>query len=141
MTDIDGVLNLFPNPSRTGEFDKQCCINLEMLLNKAPDLKIVISSSWRAFGLQAVRDILKSNGIDPRRVIDVLGDEQSVDPNDHRGYQVQCWLDRNPKVKIFAIVDDYADFGSLNDKLVQTNRYNGLTQSIAEELMAVLRIK
>jgi hypothetical protein len=139
--DFDGVLNLWPNPSRTGEFSKTACINLEMLLNRVPDLKIVISSSWKAYGLDAVRDILKSNGIDPRRVIDITGEEQSTDERDHRGYQVDCWLERNLKVKSFAIVDDQPDFEHLKDHLVKTNKYIGLTQGNVESLMEIVGTK
>lgn len=136
--DFDGVLNLWPAPSRSGVFHKESCINLEMLLNKVPDLKIVVSSAWRVYGLDAVRDILKSNGIDPRRIIDITGDEQDSNNRNHRGYQVQCWLDRNPYVKDFAIVDDESDFENVKDKLVKTDRFIGLTQSNVEKILEIL---
>lgn len=140
--DFDGVLNVFPKPNKNGEFHKEACINLEYLLNKIPDLKVVVSSSWRTYGLQAVKDVLKSNGIDPRRVLDITGHEQNEDAPDHvgnyRGYQVQCWLDRHPEVKHFAIVDDENDFQDLPGKLVKTNKYNGLTQANVEQLIQLL---
>lgn len=136
--DVDGVLNLFPNPARNGVFNKTQCVNLQMLLNKVPDLKIVVSSSWRTFGLEAMRDILKSNGIDPRRVLDVTGHEKSPDNKDHRGFQVYNWLKKHPNVKSFAIVDDENDFGSLRTHLLRTNRYLGLTQANVEKLMEML---
>jgi len=139
--DFDGVLNVWPKPSRTGEFHKASCINLEMLLNKIPELRIVVSSSWKAYGYDAVKDILRSNGIDPRRVIDITGEEQSPDERNHRGYQVECWLDRNPKVKSFAIVDDQSDFENLKDHMVKTNKYVGLTQGNVESLMGILGVK
>lgn len=136
--DFDGVLNLWPKPSRSGDFDKPSCINLEMLLNKVPDLRVVISSSWRHFGYEAVRDILKSNGIDPRRVVDITGNEQSYVDNNHRGCQIQAWLDKNPKVKDFAIIDDESDMGHLKHKLVKTDRFVGLTQSNVEKVLDIL---
>jgi hypothetical protein len=136
--DFDGVLNVYPNPSRNGSFHKPSCINLEMLLNKVPDLKIVVSSSWRTYGLDAVKDVLKSNGIDPRRVIDVTGHEESPDKRDHRGFQVENWLKRHSNVKKFAIVDDNNDFVPLHDKLVQTNKTAGLTQANVEKLLDIL---
>jgi HAD domain in Swiss Army Knife RNA repair proteins len=136
--DFDGPLNIWPNPSRTGTFHKPACMNLEMLLNRVPGLKVVVSSSWRTFGLAAVKDILKSNGIDPRKVIDVTGDENSVDPNNRRGHQVECWLKRHPEVQQFAIVDDDAHFTTLKNKLVKTNRYIGLTQANVEKLIELL---
>lgn len=141
--DFDGVLNLFPKPSRSGAFHKAACVNLEMLLNKVPDLKIVVSSSWRAFGYDAVKDILKSNGIDPRRVLDVLGDEKDEkNPNahkgNHRGHQVECWLKKHPKVQSFAIIDDESDFEGFKGKMVKTNKFAGLTQANVERLMEIL---
>jgi hypothetical protein len=139
--DFDGVLNIYPNPSKSGSFHKTAVINLEFLLSKVTDLKIVVSSSWRTYGLDAVKDILKSNGIDPRKVIDVTGHEQSTDEKDHRGYQVECWLKRHPNVKQFAIVDDNTDFVPLKHKLVKTNKYIGLTQNNVERLIEVLEDK
>lgn len=136
--DIDGVLNLWPKPRRTGIFDKTACINLEFLLNKVPDSNIVVSSTWRSKGLDKMKEILQSNGIDPRRVVDVTGHEQSKDHKDHRGYQVELWLERHPDVKSFAIVDDNTDFVPLMHKLVKTNKYGGLTQSKVEKLIELL---
>lgn len=141
--DFDGVLNLWPNPSRSGEFHKPSCINLEMLLNKVPSLKIVVSSSWRTYGLDAVRDILKSNGIDPRRVIDVTGNEQSeTNPvehkGDHRGHQVECWLKRNPNVTAFACLDDESDYDNIKANLVNTNKFIGITQANVERVLEIL---
>jgi hypothetical protein len=136
--DIDGVLNLIPKSSSDGKFDKTCMINLEYLLNKVTDLKIVVSSAWRKNGLDSVRNTLKENGIDPRKVIDITGDEQSEDEKDHRGYQVECWLKRNPEVKSFAIVDDNTDFVPLKNKLVKTSPHKGLTQANVEKLIEIL---
>jgi len=137
--DIDGVLNLWPAPTRSGVFHKPSCINLEYLLTKVPDLKIVMSSAWRLLHtLEELKDILKSNGIDPRRLIGVTGTEQSPNSDDRRGFQIECWLKRHPKVKTFAIVDDETDMGSLKNKLVKTDRYVGLTQSNVEKLIELL---
>lgn len=139
--DFDGVLNLYPNPSRNGSFHKEACINLEMLLNRVFDLKIVVSSSWRTYGLDAVKDILRSNGIDPRRIIDITGHEEAKDSKDHRGFQVESWLKRHPKVKDFAIVDDNNDFRPLHNKLVQTKPTIGLTQANVEKILELLESK
>lgn len=136
--DFDGVLNLIPKSSNDGKFYKPACINLEFLLGKISDLKIVVSSSWRRNGLDSVRETLKENGIDPRRVIDVTGNEQSTDERDHRGYQVECWLEKHPEVKHFAIVDDNTDFVPLKHKLVKTASHRGLTQANVEKLIELL---
>lgn len=139
--DFDGVLNLWPKPSRDGKFDKKSCINLEFLLNKVPDLNVVVSSAWRSKGLESVRETLKENGIDPRRVIDITGHEQTPDAKSHRGHQVQCWLDRHPDVKRFVVFDDESDFENMKDKLVRITRFVGLTQANVEKAIRILEEK
>lgn len=136
--DFDGVLNINSKIQEKGKFYKPAVINLEYLLNKIPELRIVVSSSWRHKGIDQVRDMLKENGIDPRRVVDITGNEQSKDERDHRGFQVECWLKKHPEVKNFAILDDNSDFVPLKNKLVKTNSYEGLTQRKVEELIDAL---
>lgn len=139
--DFDGVLKLWPNINMSKVFDKQACINLEMLLSKVPDLKIVVSSAWRVDGLESVTEVLKSNGIDPRRVLDITGHEQSGHDSDHRGFQIECWLKVHPAVKQFVILDDESDMGQLKTKLVKTDRYTGLTQANVEKALKILEEK
>lgn len=136
--DFDGVLNLWPSPQRDGKFDKEACINLEYLLIKVPDLKIVVSSAWRIWGLDSVRETLKQNGIDPRKVIDITGDEQTEDKKSHRGYQVQCWLDKHKEVTHFVVFDDESDFDNMKDKLVRIARFKGITQANVEKAIEIL---
>ena len=141
--DIDGPLNLWPNPPKgiNAKFSKEACSNLEFLLNKLPDVHIVVSSAWRKQGLDFVKSVLQNNGIDPRRVYDITGNE-ILGTMDHRGHQIQCWLDRNPEVKVFAVCDDEAyDLKTFHDegKLVKPNRYVGLTQSQADALISILQ--
>lgn len=137
--DFDGVLNLWPNPSRSGDFHKPSCINLEYLLNKVPDLRVVVSSSWRHFGYEAVRDILKSNGIDPRRIIGITGDEKAANGKSNRGYQIESWLKKHPEFKKYAVVDDESyDMSPVSKHLAKTDKYVGLTQAIVEKLMEIL---
>lgn len=136
--DIDGVLNIANGVYERGKLYKPAVINLEYLLNKIPELKIVISSSWRHKGIDEVRNMLKESGIDPRKIIDITGNEQSEDERDHRGFQVECWLKKHPEVKNFAILDDQSDFVPLKNKLVKTNSYEGLTQRKVEELIDIL---
>jgi len=137
--DFDGVLNIWPAPSRSGIFHKPSCTNLEYLIGEVPELRIVISSAWRMLHtLEELKRILKSNSIDSSRVIGVTGNEQSPNSNEHRGFQIECWLKRHPNVKTFAIVDDETDMGALKSKLVKTDRFIGLTQENVEKLLEVL---
>jgi len=131
--DFDGVLNPYGYKTEGATFSKMACKNLNLLLKKVPELKIVVSSSWRIHGLHAVRDILKSNGIDPKRVIDITGDEKGI-----RGNQIKAWLDRHKNVNNFVILDDNSDMGELTPRLVKTNGFIGLTQNEVNKIVELL---
>lgn len=132
--DIDGVLNNFKDRNFGKSLSKASCENLNTLLKKVPDLKIVISSAWRHNGLEFMKEMLNENNIDGKRVIDITGNENGI-----RGYQIQCWLDRNPEVTNCVIIDDDSDMGELMNKLVKTNSFVGLTSKAVEQAEEVLK--
>jgi hypothetical protein len=113
------------------------CSNVQYLLNEVPNLKIVVSSTWRLHGIKRCRRVLKRNGIDVSRVIDVtprgcaLGCDTGGIPGDWvpgrcgRGHQIEKWLRAHPEVESFVIVDDDSDMDHLYDRLVQTNHDEG----------------
>lgn len=121
--DIDGVLNNFSSRNFGEQFSPKSCACLKEVMDKVPDLKIVISSAWRLHGLSYMQRVLHKNGIDGTRVIDVTGREDGF-----RGHQIQCWLDRNPGVTNMVILDDESDMGALMPKLVKTRSFKGLTE-------------
>ena len=131
--DFDGVLNNFTTRNFGEAMTPISCMNLSILLDGAPDLKIVISSAWRMWGRDYCAEVLQKNGIDSSRVIDITGNEQGI-----RGHQIQCWLDQNPGVTAFVIIDDESDMGHLMDKLVKTSGYVGLTLLDVERALVVL---
>src|SRR5208283_4739445 len=103
--DIDGVLNSYNTRNFGEELSPTPCKNLNLLLEKEPDLKIVISSSWRIWGIDYMEKVFSKNGIKSAcKIIDITGNENGI-----RGHQIQCWLDRNPGVTNFVIIDDSAD--------------------------------
>lgn len=120
--DFDGVLNNFKDRNFGEQFSISSCRNLNSLVKKVRGVKIVISSAWRMHGLEYCKSILEKNGINSDNVIDRTGNEDGI-----RGNQIQAWLDRNPGVKAFVIIDDESDMGHLKDKLVKTNGFVGLT--------------
>ena len=136
FVDFDGVLNSFASHRlASGEtFSAAACGNLNVILEAVPELKIVVSSAWRIWGLEKMREILEKNGIDKSRVIDITGDEKGS-----RGYQIQCWLDRNPGVTNIVILDDDSDMDHLMNKLVKTNSFIGLTETGAKQAIKVLK--
>lgn len=131
--DFDGVLNNYKDRNFGEDFSKSSCKNLNSLLKKCPELKIVISSSWRYHGMEYCIGVLEKNGVDASSVIDVTGKEHGI-----RGNQIQAWLDRHTEVTAFVIVDDNSDMGELTHKLVKTNGFVGLTSKEVRLALQVL---
>ena len=144
--DIDGVLNSSQHFKRTVELrnktskrgldfrdsewltniDQTCINHLKHLMNKVPDLHIVISSTWRkSHPLELFKKNLSEMlKVSPDRILDVtpsLGKNGEV-----RGDEIQDWLNRHPSVTRFAIVDDDSDMAHLHDHLFQTKWESGL---------------
>lgn len=132
--DIDGVLNNFADRNFGEKFSSAACQNLNELLKLEPELKIVISSAWRIWGVEYMKSILHKNGVDSSRIIDRTGDE-----NGKRGYQIQCWLDRHPEVTNIVILDDESDMEHLMSKLVKTSSFIGLTSKEVKQAVKVLK--
>lgn len=118
----------------TTNFCPIACSNLQFILDKVPTAKIVISSSWRTWGLKWCKKILEHNGIDSSRVIDVTPRYGALDGEDgfrlgatQRGHQIRAWLNQHKNVKKFAVLDDESDMATVEDAFVKTDKHLGLT--------------
>jgi len=151
--DFDGVLNsqtsfLYESDRRKKHKEQgvkgpvnetlspHCCAAFQHVLNQYPDVKIVISSTWRElFSLDWLREKLASYHIDSSRVIDRT-------PKDHgsgnRGYEIAWWLNEHPEVTHYAVIDDNT-WGIPEvhgrDRFVQTDWDRGMGISHAVELI------
>lgn len=128
--DFDGVIFTFGNYN----FSAVACKNFQSLLDQVPDLKIVISSSWRHLGIDQCKQTLASNGIDSSKVIDITGDEPG-----ERGGQIKAYLARNPQITHYVIIDDESDFTGLMDRLVKTNPHVGFTEADGKKALDILK--
>jgi len=127
--DFDGVVHI------AGKFSEAACKNLNKLLDAEPDLKIVISSSWRHKGVKFCKEALKENGVNSTRVIDRT-DLKTGD----RGKHILRWI-AEYKPKYFVILDDNNDMDSVRDRLVQTNPFIGLTSADTKKALDILKKK
>ena len=132
--DIDGVMNNYTSRNFKDKFSVSAVQALNSLLAREPDLKIVISSAWRIWGVNYMKKVFTQNGLDESRIIDRTGDE-----NGRRGYQIQCWLDRNPGVTHMVILDDESDMDPFMDKLAKTSMFVGLTSKEVDQAVEVLK--
>jgi hypothetical protein len=139
FVDFDGVLNPFMTFSGTGKFSKMACSHISDMLIKVPDLRIVVSSSWRAKGLESVRETLKDNGIDPTKVIDITeGPKERHGQPKAREHHIEHWLSAHPEIENFVIIDDEAELKELDHKYVKPNPYVGFTKKDMEKALKIL---
>lgn len=106
------------------EFCPIAMSNVEELIRRVPDLKIVVSSTWRlGETVETLKKILHPSKIIGDAIIGVtprFGGEP-------RGAEIQDWLTRHPEVTKFVIVDDNDDMIHLKPNLVNTHEWHGFT--------------
>lgn len=134
--DFDGVIAPNSHHHSSSGFSKSACANVQSILDKDPSVRIVISSSWRRWGVAELRKILKENGIDSTKAIDVTEAEGGWVP-ENRAQQIAEWLKEHPAVKQFVVIDDYP-MPEFDANAIKTNGYVGVTQKDAESALRIL---
>lgn len=157
--DFDGVLNsaasfLWEKRKKTiniaNTLSPICASNLQYILDKASDVKIVISSTWRKLHtLNELSNILDSYGVKAR----IIGKTPITFGGD-RGREIRQWLEENPNVTQYVILDDDGDaLGALSIYDEKTDKYttdpkghffrttweDGLTIKAAAQVAALFR--
>jgi len=143
--DIDGVLNsvgsfIYNNrlnllgltdiPTHES-FDPIACSNLQYVLEELPDVKVVISSTWRKYvPLHALQEMLKANHVLSERLIGV-----TPVMDGYRGKEIEAYLNDHTEVTEFVIIDDDSDMIPYMHRLIQTDGKNGLTFTDAEKVI------
>ena len=136
--DVDGVLNsdewyheewnkdhVYPQ----GDFDPKCIDIINDIVSKT-DCKVIVSSSWRTdSNLQSVFD--KAG---------LKFQIYSTTPfRDHRGKEIQEWLNSQTEPYVYAILDDDREMLSCQNKfLVRTNGNVGITNEDANRVINIL---
>lgn len=114
----------FPKEYLAQEFCPIAMSNVEELVRRVPDLKIVVSSSWRlGETVESLKKILYPSKLIADAIIDVtprFGGEA-------RGHEIHDWLTKHVEVTKFVIVDDDEDMVHLSNRLVRTDNYHGFT--------------
>jgi hypothetical protein len=134
--DFDGVINPITFHNSASGFSKAACANLQSILVKDANVRIVISSAWRRLGIEKCREILKEHGVDSTKAISVTDADGGWDPQ-NRTEQIQRWLDAHKSVKQFIVLDDYP-MPKFGDNYVKINSYVGFTQKEAEISLRIL---
>ena len=156
--DIDGVLNTarYSNYLIDHEeddvdedgalFDPETVANLTTLVKNIPDMKIIISSTWRFKGWDWMNNLWKKRnlpgkifsftpGLEFTRFVDIINQKysESVYPYGTRGLEIGEWLrlyaPRNPMQYKYVIIDDDDDFPAFyQGHVVLTDENNGITE-------------
>lgn len=132
--DIDGVMNAYP--MLIGEFGcdyiHDPMVKTLARIIRETDAMICLSSSWRFGAVHIVKEKLEEFGIADR----LIGMTRLVDDNP-RAENIQNWLDANPEVTTFAILDDCADAGynGLGHSFFMTDADVGLTEVEGDEII------
>jgi hypothetical protein len=144
--DIDGVLVAYPEDVPTApQFTPRCFEALKSILLAVPRLEIVFSTTWRlpqhvnrlhaewtAHGLPV--------GITRDGTPDTLEDP-SVPMIHRRGIEITRWLESNPQIINWAVLDD--DRWAIEpligcSRCVYTDPRVGLTEGGAEQVIGIL---
>jgi len=134
--DIDGVVNCATTTQRHRGYigiDPYMAFLVGKIVLDT-DCKVVLSSSWRTFHDDGVKEIGKQVTF----VDDVTPSPWYEEENKHhstRGEEIQAWLDLHPEVEVYAIVDD--DTRMLESQLphyFQTQWNAGITEEIAKRI-------
>lgn len=115
--DFDGVLNSEAsfrmehrrkNSHVSDSLSAVACSNLQYILEQDADIKIVISSTWRKLHtLVDLGNILNSYGVTAK----IIG-KTPITFSGHRGQEIKQWLEDNPNVTKYVILDDDNDAGT-----------------------------
>ena len=158
--DIDGVLNTgwwysqmdrnTPKDKYGYAFDPISVANLKKILDET-GAEIVISSSWKSFGLTEMETMWHDRGL-PGRLIGItpntVSDELLLNADlDHmelfsiRGMEIKEWLDKHgKKVSHYVIIDDMDNMlPEQKPHFVQTNPEVGITDKNADEAIMMLK--
>ena len=156
--DIDGVLNVIPQgrDKHGAIFHPEFITNLENILNLT-GAKIVISSSWRAAGLEAMQSMWTDRNL-PGEVFSITPNMFKYDEFDKyigrekRGYEIDVWLNLYPEVTNYVILDDDTDMlpHQMGNFVQTSNNINhpdcidigyGLTKICTENAIRILNSK
>lgn len=160
--DIDGVLNTkwwytqmdrnTPRDKYGYAFDPNAVANLKRIIDET-GADIVISSSWKSFGLTELIDMWQERnlpgliiGITPNSVSDELllnADIDSIELFHIRGEEIMQWLANHRKqVSNYAIIDDMDNMlPEQQSHFVHVNPEIGITKKDADRVIIILKNK
>ena len=147
--DFDGVLNTEyyqgllqyqgkPWQDEHGAFfDPNAVKQLKRIID-ATDADIVVESSWKYLGLDAMKELWKVRNL-PGTIIDITPSLLGK----NKGVEIASWLSKYAKQDIrYVIIDDeYVILDSQLPHFILTNPYEGITEEQANRAISMLNEK
>lgn len=144
--DFDGVLNteyyqgLLQHQGKPWQdehgafFDPNAVKQLKRIID-ATDAVIVVESSWKYLGLDAMKELWKVRNL-PGKIIDIT--PSSV--GDNKGVEIASWLSEHATQDThYVIIDDeYVILDSQLPHFILTNSYEGITKEQANRAISML---
>jgi HAD domain in Swiss Army Knife RNA repair proteins len=113
------------------------CVGYLNLIVEASGAQVVVSSSWRfCHNLMGLQRLLEYRGF-RGELVDITP-INLVGPGKLRSHEIQAWLDINPDVEEFVILDDDEDMAHLKNHLVRSNKKVGLTEDEAKKAISII---
>jgi hypothetical protein len=161
--DFDGVLNteyyqnnlcyqkLAYQDEYGAIFDPEATKQLKRIVD-ATNAKIVIESSWKFLGLEAMQEMWTVRqlpgqviGITPSSVSDqwlLSANLDDIDPamGHCKGMEIASWLadHAGPDARYVIIDDEYVILDSQLPNFILTNPYDGITEELADKAISIL---
>ena len=132
-------------------FDPESVEQLKRIVD-ATRAKIVIESSWKYLGLEAMQEMWKVRDL-PGQVVDITSFSVSdqwlltanlddIDPamGHCKGMEIASWLTDNagPDARYVIIDDEYVILDSQLPSFILTNPYDGITEELADKAISIL---
>lgn len=117
------------------------CSNLQYVLEKLPDIKMILSSTWRLSDTWK-EDLL--NASIPQSILSKIIDVTSKKFSSSRGEEIRMYLNEHSEVEDFVIIDDvHWDMGEFRDdtRFVNTCESHGLTWFEAVRILKYFGVK
>lgn len=126
------------------ELDPIACSNLDLILEKLPDCKVVISSTWRTlFPLSDWDDKMKD--LCPHLIGRVIGKTPDLNTTFEyvpRGKEIKTFLESNEWTDVpFVVLDDDCEMEDVKDRFIRIDGKVGLTYINVEFILAKMGFK
>jgi hypothetical protein len=132
FVDVDGVLAT-PRTRPVGTLDPALVARLDRLCREAGAV-VVISSSWRAMGLETLRALFDRAGFTGA----IVGATPDLGAAATRGEEIAAWHLEHGPTDYAILDDDAADMGDLLPRLIRTRTTVGLSEEDVARALALL---